>query len=294
MSEYYLYHYFEQDFGPFVPLTALPIDEARAILTKQRAIGKFHNPDIEGFLHKRYERDKQLRDKFIQCGGRPNRENPVYFFLGEHRQWESAYENPDVVKIPLGEFDPMTVSYTYGDSFTIFNPALFGEEEYWNKICFADEIIEVIKHHGFPLHVEYDFKRGIYPKDKHLNNHLKYLEAHVWDNAILDKYRVEWIKNNLSIKNAIKENLAGDALKNAQEFAAFLRANEMQFERSKDGYWADKRYWLVKYKNEYVCFIMVNGTEYETEPEGWAVWSDNSDSNWYADAPMDEHMKKIV
>jgi hypothetical protein len=39
---------------------------------------------------------------------------------------------------------------------------------------------------------------------------------------------------------------------------------------------------------------MVKGTEYETEPEGWVVWSDDSDSNWYADAPMDEHMRKIV
>ena len=47
-------------------------------------------------------------------------------------------------KIPLKEFDPLTVSFTYGDSFAIFNPALFGEEEYWNKVYFADEILDVV------------------------------------------------------------------------------------------------------------------------------------------------------
>ena len=33
------------------------------------------------------------------------------------------------IKIPLTEFDPLTVSFTYGDSFAILDPALFGEEQ---------------------------------------------------------------------------------------------------------------------------------------------------------------------
>ncbi len=185
----YLYHYFERDFGPFKSLTELPIEEAKQILIAQRATGKFHNPDIEGFLHNRYNRDKHLRDVFIAHGGRPQRTAPIYMMLGEHRQWESAYENPAVIKIPLKEFDRLTVSFTYGDSFAIFNPVLFGEEEYWNKIYFADEILQVIKKHGMPPYVEYDFKRSIYPSDKNINHHLKYVEAHVWDDEILNKYR---------------------------------------------------------------------------------------------------------
>lgn len=97
-----------------------------------------------------------------------------------------------------------------------------------------------------------------------------------------------------SIENDIKEYLTGDARRNAQDFVALLCVNKMKFERAKDGYWADERYWLIKYKDEYVCFIMVNGSEYENEPEGWIVWSDDSDSDWYADAPLDEHMKEIA
>lgn len=191
-----LYHYFERGFGPFMPLTALPSEDAREILKVKKAAGKFHNPDIEDFLQKRYDRDQKLRDLFIEHGGRPQRENPVYMFLGEHRQWESAYEDPAVIKIPLDKFDPLTVSFTYGDSFTIFNPDLFGTEEYWNKVYLAHEILVIVERYGFPPYVEYDFKRGIYPTDKHINNHLKYVEAHIWDDDVLSQYRDIWFVDN--------------------------------------------------------------------------------------------------
>ncbi len=195
-GETYLYHYFERSFGPFRPLTALSMEEARQILLEQRAAGQFHNPDIEGFLHKRYERDKKLRDVFIAHGGKPVNSAPVYMMLGEHKQWESAYEAPALLRIPLKEFDRMTVSFTYGDSFAVFDPSLPGDEEYRNRLYFADEILDVIARHGFPPYVEYDFKRRIYPKDKHINHHLKYVEAHVWSDDVLDKYRSKWMSEN--------------------------------------------------------------------------------------------------
>ena len=192
MEKHYLYHYFERSFGPFQMLAALPMEEARQILLEKRAAGEFGRPDIDAFLKKRYDADKRLYDAFIAHGGKPQRTAPGYMMLGEHKQWESAYNEPAFIKIPLEEIDPLTVSFTYGDSFAIFNPKLFGEEEYWNKIYFADEILQVIERCGYPPHVEYDFKRGIYPKDKHLNSHLKYVEAHVWDNDITNRYRAKW------------------------------------------------------------------------------------------------------
>ena len=192
----YLYHYFERRFGPFMTLTELPMEEARQILIDKKNAGKFHNPDIEGFLQKRYNRDEQLRKTFIEYGGKPQRAVPIYMTLGEHRQWESAYENPAIIKIPIHEFRPLTVSFTYGDSFAIFNSELFGVEEYWNKIYFADEILEVVARLGFPPYVEYDFKRSIYPTDKNINHYLKYVEAHVWSDDVLNIYREKWLADN--------------------------------------------------------------------------------------------------
>ena len=92
------------------------------------------------------------------------------------------------------------------------------------------------------------------------------------------------------IENFIGEILTGDAQQNALEFVEYLRANEMLFERCRNGCWENKPYWLIKYQNEYVCFVLINGYE-----EGhWTIWSNDSDSNWFEDFPLDEHIKEIV
>jgi hypothetical protein len=95
------------------------------------------------------------------------------------------------------------------------------------------------------------------------------------------------------IENFIGEVLAGDAQKNALEFVAYLRTGEMLFERGK-GYWEDKLYWMIKYKDKYVCFLLINGAEDKTEPEGWIIWSDDSDSNWFTDFPLDDRIREIA
>ena len=195
-KELFLYHYFERKAGPFLTLSALPIEEAREILIDKKNAGQFGNLDIEDFLKKRYDRDEKLREVFVKHGGKPKNTAPVYMMLGEHPQWASAYENPAVIKIPLKEFNRFDVSFSYGDSFAVFNPALFGEEEYWNKLYFADEILKVINRNRLPPYVKYDFKHGIYPTDKNINDHLKYVEAHVWDDTVIHKYRIKWMQDN--------------------------------------------------------------------------------------------------
>ena len=99
------------------------------------------------------------------------------------------------------------------------------------------------------------------------------------------------------IEKHIFKILSGEAQKNALDFVAFLRANDMQFERSTTNYWADKLYWYVKFQDEFVGFILINGygaVGDETEPEGWVFWSDNYNSDLFADFPLDEQTKEIA
>jgi len=99
-----------------------------------------------------------------------------------------------------------------------------------------------------------------------------------------------------SMEHYIRKLLTGEAQKNALEFAAYLRANGLVFVRGK-GYWEDKCYWAVKYRGEYVGFILVNGygsVGDETEPEGWIFWSDNYISGLFADFPLDDRTKEIA
>lgn len=98
------------------------------------------------------------------------------------------------------------------------------------------------------------------------------------------------------IEQHIHEALAGNAQRLALDFVAYLRNQEMQFERG-TGYWEDKRYWHVKYKETYVCFILINGfgaVRHKDEPEGWIIWSDDYDSNLFANHPLDERTKEIA
>ncbi len=99
------------------------------------------------------------------------------------------------------------------------------------------------------------------------------------------------------IENHINDVLTGDAQKLALEFVTCLRVQEMQFERG-TGYWEDKRYWMIKYKDKYVCFILVNGygsVRHQDEPEGWIIWSDDSgEVDWFANSSLDEHTKETA
>ena len=88
------------------------------------------------------------------------------------------------------------------------------------------------------------------------------------------------------ITKTINDTLNGDALQNAQDFAAFLADSDMQFVRG-GGYWADKLYWCVNYKDESVCYILL-------EDSSWTVWSDDSDYNSFEDFPLGEDMKEIA
>lgn len=95
------------------------------------------------------------------------------------------------------------------------------------------------------------------------------------------------------IENHIDEILAENAQKNALDFAAFLRTNKMQFERGK-GYWENKFYWMIKYKDKYVCFILISNDEDNAEPDGLTIWSDDSGSSCFENSPFDERMKEIA
>ncbi len=98
------------------------------------------------------------------------------------------------------------------------------------------------------------------------------------------------------IEQHIREALTGNTQRLALDFTAYLRKQGMQYERG-TGYWEDKRYWHIKYKDNYMCFILVNGfgaVRHKDEPEGWIIWSDDYDSDLFANYPLDERTKEIA
>jgi hypothetical protein len=100
----------------------------------------------------------------------------------------------------------------------------------------------------------------------------------------------------VTIENAVIQELNGDDQRRTLDFVAFLYSNGMQFTRC-GGYWANQYYWCVRYENEDVCYILVNGKGVEAASAPLAIWSetsDTSDSAWYEDFPLDERIKEIA
>ena len=91
------------------------------------------------------------------------------------------------------------------------------------------------------------------------------------------------------IENYVEENLTGEARQTALEFIDYLRTNEYEFIKD-NGYWKDKIYYLIKFRDECVCFVAIKDPD---EPENlWTIWSD--DSRAYEDDSVEEDIKSIA
>ncbi|MGN0523527.1 MAG: YdcF family protein [Eubacterium sp.] len=81
--------------------------------------------------------------------------------------------------------------------------------------------------------------------------------------------------------------------KTAIDLLSFLIDNNMTFERA-GGYWENQSYWYVKYNNEFVCYILFNGTGDEEKFSPLTVWTDDSNSNWYSECELEFSIKSIA
>lgn len=179
----YLYHYFDNTIGPFVSLSDITMDEAKAVLntikeTKPNAQSAKRHPE---YMEDRKHYEEILMLEFAKKGGLIRRKSPHYM-VDEHSPWLSTwFENSSFVKIHIEEFDKKTISFTYGDSHPVFSPRAnkMDGKEYRKKLYTYDEILSIIEKYGLPQDWNDDGKYG--PE--------RYIEAHIWCDETIDKYR---------------------------------------------------------------------------------------------------------
>jgi len=179
----YLYHYFDSKIGPFVNLSDIPIDEAKVVLS---AI-KETRPDVQsamrdpGYMDRRLEYEEILKTEFTKKGGIIRRKAPHYLVV-ENSPWLGTwFQNSAYIKIHIEEFDLKTVSFTYGDSHPVFSkgPHKMDGREYRKQLYTYDEILKIIEKYGLPQDWNDDGRHG--PE--------RYVEAHVWCDETIDRYR---------------------------------------------------------------------------------------------------------
>ena len=179
----YLYHYYEKALGPFKNLSELPREEANDVIKRIKET----KPNVqcasrdEDYMFRRRMYEDILRKEFIKKGGIIERDVPHYMVV-EHSPWLTTwFEDCAILKIPIEEFDVRTISFTYGDSFPTFSPWPRDDDwkEYRRKLYTYEEILEIIKKYDLPQKWNDDGKYG--PE--------RYVEAHIWSDKTIEKYR---------------------------------------------------------------------------------------------------------
>lgn len=172
-----LSHYYDKATGPFRNLSDLPADEAEQVLAALRESGiGFASKRSLDYLTIRRQLEAQVRQLFIDKGGKPMRLHPHSMILGTSTWLKSWYADGQELCIPLVEFDPMSVSFTYGDLF----PAMRYQDGkvYRGKVYMMDELETLIATYGLPQEWNPDGQFG--PE--------RYIEAQVWDDRPLQAY----------------------------------------------------------------------------------------------------------
>ena len=158
-----------------------PPEEAKAILAdiKLKRPNSQSAQRHENYVEYRRNCENIVQNEFLKLNGIIKRKPPHYMVV-EHSPWLSTwFENCAFIKIPIEEFDLNTVSFTYGDSMPTFSPQKISDREYFHKVYTYEGILKIIAKYGLPQNWNDDGKHG----------YERYIEAHVWSDEIINKYR---------------------------------------------------------------------------------------------------------
>lgn len=170
----FLYHYYDESTGPFRNLSTLDREEAERVLNEIRLLQKgFASKRSSDYLEIRRTLELKARELFILQGGKPILSYPHYMTIGECPWLLDWYPNGRELRISIQEFEPCTISFTYGDLF----PALRYQDgkPYRNQVYTLDQIYDVINEFGLPQEWNSDGSSG--PE--------RYIEVQIWDDKPL-------------------------------------------------------------------------------------------------------------
>jgi hypothetical protein len=120
--ELYIVNYCHPDCPPLSSITRLPEAEAYAMAEalsskhKGTSIGRF--TDFINYYPRRIRTEKWLYDRFVELGGEPATEHPLYFVLHGSDYLNEWFDKGKAIKLPLAGIDSKHISFTFGDSMT--------------------------------------------------------------------------------------------------------------------------------------------------------------------------------
>jgi hypothetical protein len=149
-----LTHYYRPFSLPFLSLSPLSEPEASRVLSEIACFEPLpYRLTHPAYLSERRRIEGRMRQRFLEKGGRPERDDPHYLVLGEFSLWES--DGSLKVRIPLSSVSAAHVSFTLTDSFFNFRETnLRGlsipRRAYHGELFTCEELPSLIRRHGLP------------------------------------------------------------------------------------------------------------------------------------------------
>lgn len=186
-------HYHSRLDPPFLNLSDLPLGHLDDVIEqlKQR---KADNPEYKRVFGKRYmdfrkQTESKLRQLFEERGGKPERQSPHYFVLGECPWFSGLYPDAAMVQLDWRTLPAEQTSFTYPDSFVSmrlgpkYGLAPEPPQPYHERIFFMDELAIIAAKHGLPdSSIDGDYEGYQNRKFE------KYIEVQLWSDEPVKQY----------------------------------------------------------------------------------------------------------
>ncbi|HEY0388128.1 MAG TPA: hypothetical protein VGC71_06800 [Gaiellales bacterium] len=184
-------HYYMPGTRPFLNLSDLPADELSAVLLtldQRRQAGEHHRVFGSRYMHLRRRTEARLLELFRLSGGRPERDSPHYFVLGESTWYRGLAPGMQAIVLPLTELPPTVTSFTYPDSFTATGLVAdyglpYEPRPYHHRVFLIEQLPDVITQYGLPR----DDPAPTYQGYQH-RTFEKYIEVQVWSDTPVERF----------------------------------------------------------------------------------------------------------
>ncbi len=151
-------HYWRRSRSPFLNLSDLSAADLRPVLEglrHERRAGEHRRAFGGRYMALRARTETKLRRLFVEAGGKPERQIPHYFVLGESRWFQGLADDTEVIRFLLRDLPDEVTSFTYPDSFTAMGLAGdYGlpteERPYHRQVFRLSELDPIISSYGLP------------------------------------------------------------------------------------------------------------------------------------------------
>lgn len=95
------------------------------------------------------------------------------------------------------------------------------------------------------------------------------------------------------MKKIVNNTFPVELKDNTIDLLTYLNKNSIRLERL-FGYWKNQYYWMAKYDDECICYILLNGSGDEKQFSPLTIWTDDSGSECYSVGGLNNEMKQLA